>query len=549
MKRKDGLTAVVRGAAARALPLTIGLGVCIAVSVLLALLPPLVLERIVDSLTAGGGVQLAMAVFYFAALALSGIVDSAKELLIAAFGQKITHAVRSRMCAKLSRLPASYFAENDPGATASRFVNDVDTVEELFASGVISMFADACRVVGILAVIFVKSRGLGLLMLAATPLLFGVTRLFQKRMLAAQLQNRAAVARVSHWLPETMQNIRMIHTLGKEGYMERRYDEAVQQSYRALERSNFYDSIYSPIILTVSAVLVGILMTGAASGGAAQRFFGMTVGTAVAMVAYVGKVFSPLESIGMEIQSIQSAVAGVRRIGDFLDLPERAPADAALTAAALRAAPGPCVEFSGVSFAYDPGTPVLQNCSFAVQRGETVTFTGRTGAGKSTVFKLILGLYSPQAGSARVCGAAAAAIPDSQKRALFGYVEQQFRPVPGTVADQISLYDPGLTRGRLEQAARVAGLHPAIEALARGYDTPFAPQLFSQGQLQLLAIARAVAADPSILLLDEITANLDARTEETVLAALQSASRNRTVLSISHRLYEKNGGRQIALAD
>jgi len=239
----------------------------------------------------------------------------------------------------------------------------------------------------------------------------------------------------------------------------------------------------------------------------------------------------------------------VRRIGDFLDLPERAPADAALTAAALRAAPGPCVEFSGVSFAYDPGTPVLQNCSFAVQRGETVTFTGRTGAGKSTVFKLILGLYSPQAGSARVCGAAAAAIPDSQKRALFGYVEQQFRPVPGTVADQISLYDPGLTRGRLEQAARVAGLHPAIEALARGYDTPFAPQLFSQGQLQLLAIARAVAADPPILLLDEITANLDARTEETVLAALQSASRNRTVLSISHRLYEKNGGRQIALAD
>ena len=531
----------------RAWPLTLALLAAVTGAVLLGLTPPLVLEQAVNGLTEGKGIPLSLALLYFGTLALAGVFDSGKDFLLTVLGQKLTRALRSAMCRKLSRLPASWFAGREPGAVASRFVGDVDTVESLFSSGIVSMAVDVCKVLSILAVIFVKSWGLGILMLLVTPLLLWMTRVFQKRMLASQLQNRAAVSRVSHHVPETILNIRMIHTLRKERYMAQRYDGAIQDSYQAMEKSNFYDSIYSPIILIISALVVAVMMVCASLGGGMQELFGMSVGTAVAVIAYVGKVFGPLESIGMEIQSVQSAVAGVRRIREFLSEPEEEPTDASLTLNALRRSGKPAVEVADVTFSYDGERNVLENCAFTVKEGESVTLTGRTGAGKSTVFKLLLGLYRPQAGAVRIYGADASSVPPAIRRHLFGYVEQAFHLVPGTVLDQITLWDEAITREKAEEAARLVGLHETICALKQGYDTPCKEGLFSQGQFQLLAIARAVAADPAILLLDEITANLDGETEQAVLTALERAAAQRTVVSISHRLYRRTGGRQIAI--
>ena len=531
----------------RAWPLTLALLAAVAGAVLLGLTPPLVLERAVNGLTEGQGIPLSLALLYFGTLALAGIFDSGKEFLLTVLGQKLTRTLRSAMCAKLSRLSASWFAGREPGAVASRFVGDVDTVESLFSSGIVSMAVDVCKVLSILAVIFVKSRGLGVLMVLVMPLLLWMTRTFQKRMLASQLQNRAAVSRVSHHVPETIHCIRMVHTLRKERYMADRYDSAIQDSYQAMEKSNFYDSIYSPIVLIISALVVAVMMVCAALGGGMQELFGMSVGTAVAVIAYVGKVFGPLESIGMEIQSVQSAVAGVRRIREFLSEPEEKPTDTSLTLTALRRSGKPAVEVADVTFSYDGERDVLQSCGFTVQEGESVTLTGRTGAGKSTVFKLLLGLYRPQAGAVRIYGADAALIPPHLRRRLFGYVEQAFHLVPGTVLDQITLWDEGITREKAEEAARLVGLHETLCSLEQGYDTPCKEGLFSQGQFQLLAIARAVAADPAILLLDEITANLDGDTEQAVLTALERAAARRTVVSISHRLYRRTGGRQIPI--
>ena len=531
----------------RAWPLTLALLAAVAGAVLLGLTPPLVLERAVNGLTEGKGIPLSLALLYFGTLALAGIFDSGKAFLLTVLGQKLTRALRSAMCRKLSRLSASWFAGREPGAVASRFVGDVDTVESLFSSGIVSMAVDVCKVLSILAVIFVKSRGLGILMVLVTPLLLWMTRTFQKRMLASQLQNRAAVSRVSHHVPETIHCIRMVHTLRKERYMADRYDSAIQDSYQAMEKSNFYDSVYSPIVLIISALVVAVMMVCAALGGGMQELFGMSVGTAVAVIAYVGKVFGPLESIGMEIQSVQSAVAGVRRIREFLSEPEEKPTDTSLTLTALRRSGKPAVEVADVTFSYDGERNVLQNCGFTVTEGESVTLTGRTGAGKSTVFKLLLGLYRPQAGAVRIYGADAASVPPRLRRRLFGYVEQAFHLVPGTVLDQITLWDEGITREKAEEAARLVGMHETIESLEQGYDTPCKEGLFSQGQFQLLAIARAVAADPAILLLDEITANLDGDTEQAVLTALERAAARRTVVSISHRLYRRTGGRQIPI--
>ena len=520
----------------------LSLGVVCAVcgAVAAALFPPMILGKIIDALTAGQSVSFAMALSYFALLALAGAMESLRESGLTVFGQKITHALRSRLMAKLTRLSADSLNRQEPGALVSRFVGDVDTVENLFTGGVVSMFADACRIVSILAVIWFQNRGLALILAALLPFLFGFTRRVQKRMLAAQLEHRRAASRASGYVPETLSNIRTIHALGKEKYMERRYDEAIEAGYRAMEKTNFYDAIYSPVILIVNAMVVAAVMLLSASGSpAVLTLFGMSAGTAVAVMNYISQIFAPIESLGMEIQTIQSAVAGVRRINEFLAQDEPAPVKE--TRAAIEGAERPAqVELRNVTFGYDEHV-VLNHLSFQVHSGEQVTLSGRTGAGKSTVFKLLMGLYQPQQGEVRIDGVPAAEISEGERRGLFGYVEQTFHRVPGTVKDQIALFDERISMDDVRRAAALAGLSDAIERMPDGYDTVCTPELFSQGQWQLLSIARAAAANPKILLLDEITANLDAETENAVLQALRRVSEDRTVISISHRVTANTG--------
>lgn len=522
--------------------LSTGILLTVAGAVIVALLPPLVLEWIVDRLSIGETFAFLAAVLYFGLIALAGLLESGREILLTVFGQRITRSLRRALDDKLSRLTADDLTKLEPGVISSRFIGDVDTVENLFTSGIISMAADLCKVVSIFVIIGGKNPDLAVLLLLLVPVIFGFTRFVQKRSLKVQLENRKAVAKVTNHVPETIKNIRTIHTLEKEAYMEGRYGDYIGESYAAIEKTNFFDSVYSPVILILNAVVTAVVMVLSASGiPVVTTFFGMSVGTAVAVISYISQVFGPLESIGMEIQTIQSAVAGIHRIDEFLALPERWNTDEMLRLKEHV----PCVELKNVCFGYVPEHEILHEMSLQVQTGEHLTLAGRTGAGKSTLFKLLLGQYQPWSGQVLIYGQEASLIPDSEKRRLFGYVEQTFHAVPGTVADQIRLFDESISLEMVEEAARIAGLHETITKLHEGYQTSYAVELFSQGQRQLLSIARAIAARPKILLLDEITANLDADTEQTVLAALQNASINRTVLSISHRLYEQTGGKII----
>lgn len=543
MKKKNdhGVFAAVRMAAASHRLLTVGTVLCVAASVAASLLPPLLLARVIDRLTAGLPLSFLAVLLYFGSLALEGVLTSAQESLLVLFGQRMTHALRSEMSRKLSRLPAGTLAEQNPGEVAARFSGDVDTVEALFTSGIISMAADACRIISIMGVIAVKNTGLALILLLVLPLFAVFTRHVQKRMLAAQLDNRRAVAAVSGQVPETLHNIRTIRALGLEDYMERRYDRCIGDSYAAMERTNFYDAVYSPVVLLLNAAVVGIVMLLSASGNAQLlTLFGMSVGTSVAVINYISRIFAPIESLGMEIQTIQSAMAGVRRIDAFLDQPERT-----IPSARREAARGD-VEFAHVTFGYGE-RHVLKDFSMTVKQGEQVTLVGRTGAGKSTVFKLLLGLYQPEAGTVTIGGVKVGDITDRERRTCIGCVEQHFSRVPGTVLEQITLGDPQITGEMARAAAALAGIDAAIRALPESYDTVCTEGIFSQGEWQLLSIARAAAADPAVLLLDEITANLDAETEARVLAALRRASAGRTVLSVSHRVYENLGGRTIEI--
>jgi len=538
---KNGVAAALRTAAMAHCFLTVGVILCVAASVAASLLPPLLLARCIDSLTAGLPLTIWAVLAYFASLALEGVLSSAQESLLVVFGQKMTHALRSEMSHKLTRLPAATLVDQNPGEVAARFSGDVDTVEALFTSGIISMVADACRIISIMAVIFVKNPGLAMILLLVLPLFAVFTRRVQKRMLAAQLDNRRAVAAVSGQVPETLHNIRTIRALGMEAYMERRYDQRIADSYSAMERTNFYDAIYSPAVLTLNAVVVGIVMLLSASGNStALALFGMSVGTSVAIINYISRIFAPIESLGMEIQTIQAAMAGVKRIDAFLAQPERT-----IPAERTKAARGD-VELAHVTFGYGE-KHVLNDFSMTVKQGEQVTLVGCTGAGKSTVFKLLLGLYPPESGTVTIGGVNVADITDRERRTCISCVEQHFARVPGTVLDQITLGDPQITEEMAKNAAKLAGIDTAIAAMPGGYDTVCSEGMFSQGEWQLLSIARAAAADPAVLLLDEITANLDAETEARVLEALRRASEGRTVLSVSHRIYESLGGRTVEI--
>lgn len=617
MKCKKSVSGMILLVMRKHLLLVMGIAGSVCGAILLSLVPPMILARIIDGLTTQRMAGFAWIVAYFGLLALTGLMESAREGLLIIFGQKMTHTLRSGLMEKLVHLKADDLSRQEPGSVVSRFVGDVDTVENLFTSGIVSMFADVCRIVSILVVIWFKNRGLSMILLILLPFLLVFTRYVQKNMLVSQLQNRKAVSRASGHVPETLRNIRTIHCLSKESYMERKYDEYLGDSYRAMERTNFYDAVYSPVVLILNAIVVACVMLLSATGSPrVLTLFGMSAGTAVAVMNYISQIFTPVESLGMEIQTIQSAVAGIHRINEFLsieELPEREellereelpekeelPAIEELSEKEelpkreelsgkeellereelpsmedlsgkeelpkreelpeveefskkeqipegnrfpeKRKENGEAfVEFQDVTFGYDE-RKILKQLSFQVKQGERVTLMGRTGAGKSTILKLLLGLYEPQEGEVRIQGIAASNIPDEDKRRIFGYVEQSFHMVPGSVKDQITLFDPVITDQAVKNVASLTGLQDTIEALPDGYDTICTPELFSQGQWQLLSIARAAVASPRLLLLDEITANLDAETEKEVLQALKRVSGERTVISISHRTSAEMG--------
>lgn len=520
-----------------------GIIIALTGAIVFALVPPLILARIIDIITAGNALPLLLVLVYFGFTVLTGLSESIREGLLTVLGQRITHSLRSAMMDKYTHLTADCLTNQEPGAVVSRFVGDVDTVENLFTSGIISMFADAFKIISILVVVGIKNTGLAIVLVILLPFIFWFTRMVQKNMLKAQIDNRQAVSRASGHVPETLHNIRTIHNCGAEKYMTRKYNYYIEDSYKAMEKTNFYDAVYSPVILILNALVVAVVMLLSASGNVRiLSLFGMSAGTAVAVINYISQIFSPIESLGMEIQTIQSAIAGVHRIDDFLSLDELDIIGQETDNPEKKSDGGDdfYVDFRNVTFAYE-SQQVLNNFSFHVKKGEQVTLLGRTGSGKSTIFKLLLGIYKPQTGQIYIDGRRADSITDSERRRTFGYVEQSFHMVPGTVEDQIALYDKSISLEDVREAAKLAGIDKTIMEFENGYDTPCSQELFSQGQWQLLSIARAVAAKPKLLLLDEITANLDVQTEECVMQAMKRASADRTVISISHRINAQTG--------
>ena len=501
--------------------------------VLLSLIPPQILRIIIDEYLSKKKFEslLFISVLYFLALLFIGVFDFVKEALLTIYGQRMTKNIRIEMTKKTAKIPAAYYSNNESGMVVSYFNNDVEAIQSLFTNGVVSMAIDVLKIIGILVSIFIFSRRLGFLVLILIPIIYVITRYFQKRMKEAQLMNRMLIARVNNHIPESIRNLPMIHSFCKESYMEEKYKEYLQNHFCSKEKVNFYDSIYSPIILVIRAVILATMVILSAGK---LSFLGISVGMVAAAIELISNLFSPIQSLGMELQSIQMAAAGMKRVDEFFMEEEHCEKLEDIRAEDIMK-DGIKLCFHQVSFGYQTDNPLLEKVSITIQENEKVTFVGRTGAGKSTLFKLILGLLEADEGLITIGTMDVTKISNHEKRKIFGYVEQNFHFIKGSIADQIRLHDTTIGLEEVKEAMKFVGLHEYILHLSEQYDTIATERLFSQGQRQLLSIARAIVLKPPILLLDEMTANLDADTEQMILAVLQSAAKGRMLLSISHR--------------
>lgn len=500
------------------------------------LIPPWVLGRFVDQFYMPGQAWMWGAAWLAAGI-LAGVAESGQNSVIIVLGQKLMHFLRSRMADKLSRLPFSYYTAHSSGEISSHFLNDVDAINVLFTEGIVALSANALKLLAIMLVIGRTNVYLALLLCVILPFLWKFTRICQQSVRKAQLKQRRAIADVFSCLPETIAMLPVIQNLGMESFMENRYGKMIGRSFRAIERTNFFDSVYSPIIKMVTACTIVVMMVLAA-GNVTGNYFHLSAGQAVSMIAYILALFSPLEALGMEIQSIQTAAAALERVTQFLELPEEK--HMPIPGGSTKEVPEDVAacEFRHVSFAYEKGNPIFRDLNFTVRQGDYLMIQGRTGSGKTTLFRLLTGLIQPDFGEILMYGQSLDCMDRQKRRALFGIVEQKFEKVEGTLRDQITLHQ-GEPSGEddtwiwhiLEQV----GLESKFRQIPGGLDAEAQGAGLSNGQWQLMGLARALYGNPRILLLDEFTAHVDTKTEWMLYQTLAKMKGQYTCIVISHR--------------
>jgi len=515
----------------------------IALSVLLAkaldLVPPLLIQRIVDNhLTPRQGAGLLpLGVLYLGATVAAQLMNFVAVYLTAVAAQGALHTLRVRLVGHLQRLPLSYYDGTPLGDVISRCTADVETVDTLFSTGVITLIANLVRLLTAAVAMVVLSRPLTLVAVLVVPPLAIITRFFQVRVRAAERRNRRAVGLLNTHLQETLGGVEVIRAFGRESTFIARFRLALREALVAFNRATVYSAVYSPIMALLSASTIALLLWVGTGGGAAS--WGITIGTLTAFVLLFQRFFEPITTLGDDWQTVQSALSGIERIFEVLALraetrPTPQPAERWHDAIVVRE----------LTFGYLPDRPVLRGLSLRVRAGEHVALVGRTGAGKSSMVHLISGLYEPWLGIVRVVGRDPRVLTDDERRRVVGVVPQLVQLFSGTVRDNLTLGDVSVPDESVARAAAIAGAATFIQALPQGYDTVLSGSgrsggvQLSAGQRQLLALARALVWNPAVLLLDEATAAIDSASDAALWAALRAdvAGQGRAVLTVAHRL-------------
>ena len=522
---------------------------------LFELLPPVLIRWIVDDHLAAGKREglLALGFFYLAAIILGQGLAFVYGYLAASVAQGVLSDLRVRLFDHLQRLPASYFDHTPLGDAISRCTADIDTLDTLFTSGVATLVANLFRLLTVAAAMIILSPMLSLTVALVLPPLVIVTRYFQVRIREAERSNRKAVGEMNTHLQETLRGVEVIQAFKREAGFVARFRHVLVRVLQASNRATIYASFYPPMtaLMTYGAIAF-LLWAGTRDGTGLFGAAGVSIGTLVAFALLLQRFFTPLTALGDEWQTVQGALSGAERVFEVLAVPAEAQGQAP---SSNQRQDGIVIE--EVVFGYAPGAPVLQGVSLHVAPSEHVALVGRTGAGKTSLIHLLAGLYEPWQGAVRVAGHDPRALLDEAKRGVFGIVPQSAQLFSGTVLENITLNDAGVTESAVKEAASISGADAFIQTLPNGYQTALrgaggglGVQL-SAGQEQLLTLTRALVSRPPVLLFDEATSFLDGASEAALREALRATvlERGAAVLTVAHRLATAREAHRVVVID
>lgn len=508
--------------------------IAIVAGIVMQLIPPQILKSIIDNNISKGVYEgiWKLSLYYLLAVVFSGVFDFLREFMMAIIGQNILLNIRLNMAKKLSKLPISYFSNNAVGEIMSKFTQDVDAVGTLFTSGLIGIISDGLKTIGIIISIYILSPKLALYVLVLIPIIYLIARFFKSNTFKSQMDARKAVGHINGSVQEIFNGLRTIKIFGMENYFISDFQEPLNQNLEAVHKTSTLDSIFPCIMQILRAIVITIAVIVAAPKGLGS--LGISIGSIAAAVDLISRMLAPIEAIAVEFQTIQEAISGLERINEFDNEEE----EIKYIQEKPELMKDVSISVQDVSFAYDNGKEIVQNISFDVKQGTKAALVGRTGAGKSTILNLVAGLYRPKEGSIKIGGMDPFEMPFDMRRRTIGIVPQAFPIYDGTVKEAITLYDETITEEEIIAAAKSVGLHEDIMKLSNGYDTFIGEGeiKFSHGQYQLLSLACALVCNPPILLLDEVTSGLDSITEAKIFKVLREVSKDRTILTISHRI-------------
>lgn len=495
--------------------------------------PYLTRVAIDDHIATGDVAGLAMiARLFVLILVLQTVISFVQTLVTSWTGQRIMHDLRTEIFSHVQRLHVGYFDRHPVGRIMTRMTNDVDVLNELFTSGVVSIVGDLVSLIGIVAIMLWLDWRLALLALAVVPLLFAATLVFKVKVRDTYRRVRTAVAAINAFLQENITGMSIVQIFVQE---KRKFGEFDQRNRTHLDAnldSIFYYAVYYPIVNLIGALSIALIIW---YGGLRHLDQTVTLGILVAFIQYSERFYKPISDLSERFNVLQSAMASSERIFDLLDTEPAivAPA-AALPAGEFQGE----IEFREVDFSYEPGVPVLKGVNLHILPGEKVAIVGATGSGKSTMINLISRFYDVNSGAVLVDGTDVRQWDLDRLRQQIGVVLQDVFLFSGSVEQNIRLWRAPVDDGQMREAARQVHADSFIEALSDQYRTAVSERggSLSVGQRQLLAFARALAHDPKLLVLDEATSSVDTETEQLIQDALEKLIEDRTSLIVAHRL-------------
>ena len=517
------------------------------VSTAAALAPPYLAGRAID---AGireqdtGALTLILIAFVSAAL-LNWVATYFQTYLISWVGQRALQDLRLELFEHLQRLSMSFYSRNKAGVIISRITNDVQALDQLVTEGIATLFSATLTLIGTAVILVVLDPGLALITFLTFPVLLVGSVIFRISSSGAYRLTREKIAFVTAYLQETLSGVRVVRAFGQEHRHRERFAQLNDEHREANMKTVYLNAAYFPSVELLSAVATAAILL---YGGNQVLDEAVTIGVLASFVFYLQSFFDPIQSLSQLYTTYQAGMAALDKIFELLDEePEIRDAPDAIELQRLRGE----IEFDDVTFAYDGEHPALEDVSLYVPPGQTLALVGSTGAGKSTLAKLVARFYDPDSGRVLIDGHDLRGVTERSLRSQLGVVPQESYLFSGTIRDNIAFGRPDATYEDVEVAARAVGAHEFIERLPEGYDTEVGERggQLSAGQRQLVAFARAAAADPRILILDEATSNVDVRTEAQIERGLRRLLAGRTAIVIAHRLSTIRGAGRIIVLD